>query len=398
MESGYGGGSRVGRVTRAAWIAAAALFGGCASPIVPLPERFTALVTVPAASEGEAPMRELRELPAPGADGLLLPMVRSPEGSLVGWLDLRYGTNADDPAEQTLDLIAPATVVGDGTTPPTRGLPIALFVHGGGWARGEKRGFLERRAPAFGRVGCILATMNYRLAPAAQHPAQVRDAAAAVAWLKANARAFGGDPDALFVMGHSAGAQIAALAAVDERWLGEQKLGLDALRGAIMIDGGAYDVLARSDDRADAVAVLTQAFGDDRDAWADASPLRHVAPGKKIAPCLLLRAGRNPDSEEPTRLFSEALVGAGVITQVTHFPNKNHVSISRDLGLPGDGPTWRILDFIAEQTGRPRPPRPPAPVNPPPVELQPVEGEKDGEKSDGAKSDDGGATRDSGAR
>ncbi len=321
------------------------LVSACATPPpVPIANGVATLATTP--------------LAPPAADGFVPPMVRDPSGKLIGWLDLRYAAvDGVPPAEQSLDLIGPATLTGEGQ-PAVRGLPIVVFVHGGGWQRGEKRGFLERRAPAFSGAGFLLATINYRLAPQATHPAQIRDTAAALAWLHANARAFGGDPEALFVMGHSAGAHLAALVATDERWLGEHDLPLSALRGAILLDGASYDLVGRSGDMEGAEQFIAQVFGNDPAIWAEASPMNHVAAGKGIPPCLLLVAGRNPDSGEDAALFSAKLQAAGTSAIVETFPAKTHVAISRELGLPGDGPTARILDFVAQTSGRPRPPEP----------------------------------------
>jgi triacylglycerol lipase len=93
--------------------------------------------------------------------------------------------------------------------------PVLLFVHGGGFVRGDK---VLPGSPYYDNVGLWAAThgfvgvtMTYRLAPAHQYPAGVVDLAAAVAWLRANVASFGGDPDAIVVLGQSAGAAHAAM-------------------------------------------------------------------------------------------------------------------------------------------------------------------------------------------
>lgn len=340
----------------------------CASPAVPLVPGLIARVRIdaevpaePTAADGAdvappPPRFEERTL-APAHDGIVPPMVRDPTGAFCGWLDLRYGaSDGVDPALQSLDVIAPASVLGESGA-PSRDLPVVVWVHGGGWSRGGKRGGLEQRSEAFCAAGCLFVSVGYRLAPQWQHPAQVRDVAAAVAWLRRHARAFGGDPQQLFVMGHSAGAHLAALLAVDERWLGEHDEPLSALRGAILVDGASYDLVARAGDREQAGELLESVFGADRGAWVDASPLTHVAAGKGTPPCLLLVAGRNPDSPEDARLLAERLQAAGVRADPLTFPNKTHVGIARDLGRATDAPTRACLRFIGEVTGR----RPAAP-------------------------------------
>ena len=84
--------------------------------------------------------------------------------------------------------------------------------------------------------GIGAAVTNYRLWPAT-HPDHIEDAAAAFAWLHAHASEHGGNPDQVFVLGHSAGAYLAALLAVDGRYLGAHGLALSAIRGAIPVSG-----------------------------------------------------------------------------------------------------------------------------------------------------------------
>ena len=110
--------------------------------------------------------------------------------------DLSYG---EDPL-QTLDLYVPE---GEGTT-----RPVLLFVHGGGFTRGDKHGeFYPDNITAWAaKQGMIGVNMNYRLAPAAPWPAAAEDLKAAIRWVRANTAKHGGDPDRIVLWGHSAGA------------------------------------------------------------------------------------------------------------------------------------------------------------------------------------------------
>ena len=90
------------------------------------------------------------------------------------------------------------------------------------------------------------------------------------------------------------------------------------------------------------------AFGSDRKVWDDASPVNHVDRGKGIAPFLLFHAGDRVLSRLETRRLARALRSAGVRADVIHAPDKTHATLNREFGEPGDGPTRRVLTFLAE--------------------------------------------------
>lgn len=117
--------------------------------------------------------------------------------------------------------------------------PTVVFFYGGGWQRGERAQyrFVGRR---LAQEGLLVIVADYRTYPDARFPSFVEDAARAVAWSHQNAARYGGDPARLFVAGHSAGAQIAALLATDARYLRAEGLEPTALAGAIGLSG-PYD-------------------------------------------------------------------------------------------------------------------------------------------------------------
>ena len=105
-----------------------------------------------------------------------------------------------------LDLLHPA----DATAKPR---PLVLFVHGGGWASGNRsmgEGFL----PLFAGGGAVAGTLSYRLSRDAPYPAALQDVATALAWIRTNANSLGVDPNRIAIWGHSAGAQLAIHTAV----------------------------------------------------------------------------------------------------------------------------------------------------------------------------------------
>lgn len=116
--------------------------------------------------------------------------------------------------------------------------PTIVFFYGGSWSSGARAGyaFVGR---ALASQGFVVVVPDYRLVPTVRYPAFVEDGAAAVRWAEANPGSYGGDGRAIVLMGHSAGAYIAAMLAVDDRWLGDDRAAVKGLVGL----AGPYDFL-----------------------------------------------------------------------------------------------------------------------------------------------------------
>ena len=170
-------------------------------------------------------------------------------------LDLAYG----DLPKQRLDLYLPPN--------QPENAPVLLFLHGGGFVEGDKSnyGFVAR---PFAMHGIITAIANYRLTSGGIHyPAQSNDAKVAIMWLYENIKSYGGNPDSIYVSGHSAGAILAADVSVNRAWLPRAGIPAGALKGAFAISA-LYDIQheKRLDDYTP-TALLRYA----------ASPLMHVS-------------------------------------------------------------------------------------------------------------------------
>lgn len=269
-----------------------------------------------------------------------------PAGANPPWrtaLDIPYAEiPGGDVRLTSLDVYAP---------PDGAGFPVVVWVHGGGWSRGDK-GNVEEKPPAFTAAGYVFVSVNYRLSPAVQHPAHVQDVAAAIAWVHRNIADYGGDPGKIFLIGHSAGAHLVALVATDEAHLGRQGMGLDALSGVVCLDGAGYDIPWALAEASVSSSLYRQAFGNDRAGWWEASPIAHVAPGKGIPPFLLVYAGRRAASKEAAARFAAALREAGVRAELYHAADKDHQGVNRDLGKPGDATAARVLAFLTESLGQ----------------------------------------------
>ena len=163
------------------------------------------------------------------ADRLMLfnRLVPKDAGSARVAADIAFG----DGVRQRLDVYAP-------TGGQDTARPVIVFIHGGGWRAGDKAGY-EFAGRAFASLGFVTVVPNYRLSPEAHFPDFVEDGAAAIRWVRENIAERGGDPDRIVMVGHSAGAHIAGLLAMDESWLGGDR---EAIAGWVGM-AGPYDFL-----------------------------------------------------------------------------------------------------------------------------------------------------------
>lgn len=234
--------------------------------------------------------------------------------------------------------------------------PVAVWVHGGGWRRGDKSGAEGASLiNTFVGQGWLVAALNYRLAPAAQFPAYPVDVAAGISWVHQHAAQYGGDPTRLVLIGHSAGAHLVALVGTDASYLREHDLELSDLAAVIPIDTEAYDLERLASRYGNRLPpIWGTAFGQGPAVWRAASPTTHVAPKRGIPPMLIAYSGGlmplqrrpNPLRAADARAFAEALRGAGVRAEVVGAPEKSHAEIIREFGSPADTIAPAVFDFL----------------------------------------------------
>jgi acetyl esterase/lipase len=144
-------------------------------------------------------------------------------GSFRRSSNLAYGEDA----RQKLDVYAPKR-------PDQR--PVVIFFYGGTWSAGSKSNYAFVGA-ALAERGYVTIIPDYRLYPEVRFPTFVEDSARAVAWAQRHAREFGGDPDRLVLMGHSAGGHIAALLALNPTYLAAAGVRPHSIAGLIGLSG-----------------------------------------------------------------------------------------------------------------------------------------------------------------
>ncbi len=203
-------------------------------------------------------------------------------------------------------------------------LPVVVFFYGGNWRGGERADYLFA-ADALTSRGYVAIVPDYRLFPDVRFPAFVEDGAKAVRWVLDNVADFGGDPDRLYLMGHSAGAHIAAMLTFDERYLAAVGVPENRIRGTIAL-AGPY---AFTPSRTASVAPIFAHLADEN----AARPIVFVDGDE--APMLLLH-GEDDDTVFVfnTRDLSKAVRDAGGRARHIIYPDVGHLGILFALARP----------------------------------------------------------------
>lgn len=225
-------------------------------------------------------------------------------------LDLAYG---DDP-KQRLDLYLPQGEVANA--------PVFLFLHGGGFREGDKAHYGSVAEP-FVKAGVITAVASYRLTGSGAHyPDQPDDVKSTVKWLFENIKQYGGNPEAIYVGGHSAGAILSADIGVDRAWLVEMGMPKEIIKGIIPVSG-PYDVRARGERPGE---VYT--YAPTPELREQASPILHVT---DPVPAALVAVGSEEGYQESSVAFTEALKEAGVGARYLLLEGEDHADTALSL-------------------------------------------------------------------
>ncbi|MEL1250878.1 alpha/beta hydrolase [Aurantiacibacter gilvus] len=224
--------------------------------------------------------------------------------------------------------------------------PLVVFVHGGGWSRGDMR-MMEGSAKLehWQSLGYAVASVNYRLVPDATVEEQAGDVASALAYLKRNAGRLGFDADRVALTGHSAGAHLVALVGTDPQYLRAVGLSFADLRGVLPLDGAAYDVAQQMDDGGRLMqGRYRDAFGTEPARQRALSPALHAAAPN--APDFLILHVQRRDGRTQSEALGAALRAAGTPAVVQEFRGRGlrgHRQINVRLGDP-DYPATPVVD------------------------------------------------------
>ena len=264
----------------------------------------------------------------------------------VWYRDIVYDASAEDTYLTSLDVYT--------ADPAEDGSPVMVFVHGGGFRVGDKASSkdLDPKPEYFtSKLGYVFVSVNYRLLPEGRYPQNAQDVANSLAWVSDNIAEFGGDPDRIFLMGHSAGAVLVAQVATDERFLANAGKDLGLLKGVIANDG-SYGI----DPDEDAARRLEDLFGSN---WQEAVPAAKAQPGKRIPPFLLFHVSGGEtlvaDSAQQATKLERSLLAVGVRVECVPLDHVEHFGANERIGEPGDITTVSVERFLDSITGRASP-------------------------------------------
>lgn len=236
----------------------------------------------------------------------------TPEASFTRTAGIAYG---EDP-RQKLDVYVPRQ--------PLEDAPVVVFFYGGSWNSGEREDYTFV-GEALASQGIVAVIADYRLYPQVRYPLFLEDGALAVAWTHTHISAFSGNPQRLYLMGHSSGAYNAAMLALDPRLLAAVGMSTRDLSGWIGL-AGPYDFLPIENPDVRPVFFWP-------DSPAQSQPINQVRRG---APPALLIAATEDELVNPTRTggLAKKLREAQVPVQDLYYSRPGHVTLVAALSRP----------------------------------------------------------------
>jgi len=249
-------------------------------------------------------------------------------------------------APQQVEVIVPADGSGaaHGLGDAGAARAVVVFIHGGGWHSGRP-GDYRFVGRTLARKGYVVVLVGYRLVPDGVYPKMLEDCAGALAWVRSNIAAYGGDPDRVILMGHSAGAYNAVMLALERQWLGRVGVPDRFIKGVIGLSG-PYDFYPFTSDSARA------AFGLVAEPELT-QPVRFV---RGDAPAMLLITGDKDEAVKPRNslVLARALGRAGSPTEPVIVAGADHVDTIMKLAAPFSRDR-RVIDpvlaFLSAQAG-----------------------------------------------
>ena len=256
--------------------------------------------------------------------------------NLVWYQDIVFDDSSGNLKATSLDVYVPDPEIAEA--------PVMVYVHGGGYVVGDKAWHkdLDPKPEYFtNKLGYIFVSTNYRLLPEGKYPTNTQDVANALAWVHENIAAFGGDPEQIFMMAHSAGAGLASQVGTNEVFLENAGKEMSLIKGVILIDGSGYDFSSMAPEQ------RLERYGND---WLRASPVGNIGPGKNIPPYLFLHVGEglSPGSTSAQSAvdMAKALIDAGIRAPVVSLDHVEHFGANERIGEPGDITTVAVERFL----------------------------------------------------
>ena len=218
-------------------------------------------------------------------------------------------------------------------------VPVVVYVHGGGWRAGDKRG-VGNKASFFNELGYVFVSVNYRLSTPLgdpnrpMHPDHSNDVGAAIAWVEDHIDEHGGRGSRIALLGHSAGAHLVALVGLDPQYVKDAGGKVASIKCVMSNDTESYELVVRSED-ARGGRLVANAFGTAPDTLEEASPSSHVEDRSEPPDFLVVRRGQLRRMERQTE-FIELLEAAGSTVTALDAFGLSHGDVNRLIGTAGD--------------------------------------------------------------
>ena len=221
---------------------------------------------------------------------------------LVSHRDIPYVPSVLDQntnQQQTLDIYTP---------PDAQGAPVIVYVHGGGWAFGDKKD-VHLKPYFFTLQGFAFVSVNYRLRWDYKVYDQLVDIVEAIRWIGENGAEYGMDTSRIVLMGHAAGGHLISLVMTDPSYLKAEGLSGENIRAVVSIDSISYDIPRLMRELGSFVERRQHEliFTGDEDVWAAASPITHVSSSDHLPAFALLYNPEQQASSLQARGFARAL-------------------------------------------------------------------------------------------
>jgi len=205
-------------------------------------------------------------------------------------------------------------------------LPVVVFMHGGGWRGGTPNAVIwGLETSDLQDAGILLVSITHRANYQAMSPGPEEDVAAAIAWTIENIAEYGGDPERIFLAGHSSGAHVMTLAALDPSLLGAHELDASMLAGVIHMSGIIDLTISLKVDGG--IESITRYAGEDPERLREASPLYHIGKGP-LPPFLIVHGEDEGDwAKRESEQFRDALIEHDCEARVVEVAGVDHYTL-----------------------------------------------------------------------
>ncbi|WP_229215131.1 alpha/beta hydrolase [Dyadobacter bucti] len=238
--------------------------------------------------------------------------------------------------EQKLNIFAPKKHAQDKN--------VLIFIHGGNWNSGRKSQY-NLIGRHWAKKDIVTVIIDYPLSPAANYETMAEASAQAVKWVKENISKYGGNPERIFVSGHSAGGHLAALISTDDQYF--KNLGIEnPIAGTILIDAAGLDMDGYlQEEKFEKGHTYMNTFTSDPAIWKKATPLYHLH--KSMPPMLIYRGGKTyPSISKSNEKFIASLKEFAPETTYRVQKNKKHVPMITQFFNPWNRRYGEIIEFI----------------------------------------------------